>query len=177
MSSVQIHNGGILISGGAIAIDPECCCDPPCTGCMAIDAFGYDFDEFLVEIYITAASLSPTIVCDGEFATLTFSITNNTGEAWAADCVEPFLEDCAVTLILFDYAAKIDTVTAPGADITVSGGGLRFDWQQQSFAIGEVKQYEITFRLTACVTPNMTSEVYYNRGYRGFINFICVACP
>lgn len=144
---------------------------------MGIDEFGYDIDEFLSAVFLTAASLSPTIVCNDEFATLTFSMTNDTGDAWPASCVEPGLEDCMVTLIFFNYGDKIDTVTAPGANVYESNGGLRIDWPQQAFSVGGVNQYEVTFRLTGCVTPNLGAEVYYGRGYRGFINFICVACP
>lgn len=175
--SIPIYNGGILKVGAAIALDSSCCCDPVCESCMTIDEFGYDEDDFLVAIYISNISMVPTYVCNGETATITFSMTNETGDTWVGtDCTPGNESDCAVTFIFFDASGLITDVTASGATVTTALGHITVTWDAQSFSIGETKNYSITFNLVSCTVSAISADVYYGRGYPGFGSFQCVPC-
>jgi hypothetical protein len=174
--TIPIYNGGILMIGGAIAIDPECCCDPPCDNCLTLDSFGYEEDDFLIAIYLTAASLSPTYVCDGTSGTLSFSITNNTGDAWGT-CPSPEDPDCAVTADFFGTGSVIEVTSAPGGTITSSGSDSFVNWYDEAFSVGQTKTYEINFNMIGCSPGGFLNvDVYYGRGYRGTISMLCIPC-
>ena len=160
--------------GGAIAIDPSCCCSD-CESCLTIDSVGYTEDEMLMAVHITAATLTPTYVCDGQTGTLAVSITNNVGE-FLGGCFSPTDLACATRFDFYSQVGVIEITNSNGGTVTSSSGTVTVIWYDESFEIGETKVYEVEFTMLGCTTGLLEVETIHSEGYRGGLFFSCVPC-
>jgi len=96
--SIQLLNGLVLINGGSIATDADCCCDDPCIECQPCPTCWNSLSDPCADIDSVAVTISDVVddtssTCDCDSVNGTYSISPDTeGCTWVSwfpisDCV------------------------------------------------------------------------------------------
>ena len=170
-----IYSGGILKSGTAIGITPDCCCgEEPCTCCFELvpwSAGECDKSEvpgFVDDIGLTAVGVSVDPWCNGVTLTLTLTFTNASGF------------DNSGAGITFDLSSIGTTVTCTFAsDGGIITAGPSIAWVAGAWPNGASLVRTLQLTHTGCVPGigSITSQAYAAGGYICSVGWLPVECP